>query len=168
MFTQQQKAELVKASLSRIICDNSDVREVPYDPFRFETYPSNYLPCNHLPSINLEVWREERGRGETEARPRPIIKKIYILTFLPFYCTLTWKTFPDLQQCGSPTEIRNGDFILSSAAGKLVALYSCYHGFQLKGAAALACEGNQWSDEAPQCKGMSTIFDTLVWYSAAM
>ncbi|CAB1434882.1 unnamed protein product [Pleuronectes platessa] len=100
VFTQQQKAELVNASLSRIICDNSDVREVPYDPFRFETYPSNYLPCNHLPSINLEAWREERSS--------------------------------DLEKCGSPTKIKNGDFILSSASGKLVALYSCYHGFQLK------------------------------------
>nr|XP_019940342.1 PREDICTED: thyroid peroxidase [Paralichthys olivaceus] len=121
MFTQQQKAELVKASLSRIICDNTDIREVPYDPFRFETYPSNYLPCNHLPSINLEAWREERSS--------------------------------ELEQCGTPTKINNGDFILSSASGKLVALYSCYHGFQLKGAPALVCEGNRWSDPAPQCKG---------------
>ncbi|XP_053289746.1 thyroid peroxidase [Pleuronectes platessa] len=127
VFTQQQKAELVNASLSRIICDNSDVREVPYDPFRFETYPSNYLPCNHLPSINLEAWREERSS--------------------------------DLEKCGSPTKIKNGDFILSSASGKLVALYSCYHGFQLKGAAAIVCEGNRWSDQAPQCKGSKQLLN---------
>lgn len=70
---------------------------------------------------------------------------------------LTRKTFylsiPDMEQCGIPRMIKNGDFILSSTNGKLVALYSCYHGFKLKGAAAVVCQGNQWSDQPPQCTG---------------
>ncbi|XP_047183230.1 gamma-2-syntrophin isoform X1 [Scophthalmus maximus] len=129
VFTEQQKAELLKGSLSRIICDNTDIGEVPYDPFRFEPYPSNYVSCDRIPSINLEAWREERSR--------------------------------DLELCGSPKRIENGDFILSSTSGKLVALYSCYHGFQLKGAAALVCEGNRWSNRPPQCEGMSTIIANM-------
>uniref|UniRef100_A0A4W6FCB5 Thyroid peroxidase n=1 Tax=Lates calcarifer TaxID=8187 RepID=A0A4W6FCB5_LATCA len=112
VFTQQQMAELLKVSLSRIICDNTDIGEVPFDSFRFGKYPSDYVPCNHIPSMNLEAWREERSR--------------------------------DLQQCGSPATIKNGDFILSSTSGKLVALYSCYHGFKLEGAAVIVCEGNGW------------------------
>lgn len=63
VFSQQQKAELIKGSLSRIICDNSDIREVPPDPFRLGKYPHDYLPCDHIPSINLEAWREEKSRG---------------------------------------------------------------------------------------------------------
>lgn len=71
------------------------------------------------------------------------------------------KTFyhpiPDLEKCGTPRKIKNGDFILSSTSGKLVALYSCYHGFKLRGASSIVCERNQWSDQPPQCTGMSTI-----------
>lgn len=119
MFSQQQKTELLKGSLSRIICDNSDIKEVLADSFRFRKYPLDFIPCRYIPSVNLEAWREEQS--------------------------------PDLKRCGSPREIQNGDFILSSVSGKVVALYSCYHGFKLKGAAAMVCEGTQWSDQPPQC-----------------
>ncbi|XP_034419358.1 thyroid peroxidase [Cyclopterus lumpus] len=121
MFSQLQKDELLKGSLSRIICDNSDIREVPPDSFRFGKYPDDYISCDHVPTINLEAWQEEKSR--------------------------------DLEQCGTPRMIKNGDFILSSTNGKLVALYSCYHGFKLKGAAAIVCEGYHWSDQSPQCTG---------------
>ncbi|XP_067337021.1 thyroid peroxidase [Channa argus] len=117
VFTQEQKTELLKGSLSRIICDNSDIKEVPADSFRFHKFPSDYVSCNHIPSIHLEAWKEEENQ----------------------------------ERCPSPTKIKNGDFILSSTSGKLVALYSCYHGFKLKGAAAVVCEGNLWSDQPPQC-----------------
>lgn len=63
MFTPQQKAELWKSSLSRVVCDNSDISEVPPDAFRFGKYPSGFVSCDHLPSMNLEAWREEKSRG---------------------------------------------------------------------------------------------------------
>ncbi|XP_027130877.1 thyroid peroxidase [Larimichthys crocea] len=119
MFTQQQKTELLKASLSRIICDNSDIKEVHPDSFRFSKYPCGYISCDHIPSIDLEAWRQEKSQ--------------------------------DLEKCGTPRKIKNGDFILSSTSGKLVALYSCYHGFKLRGASSIVCERNQWSDQPPQC-----------------
>ncbi|KAF3701443.1 Thyroid peroxidase [Channa argus] len=121
VFTQEQKTELLKGSLSRIICDNSDIKEVPADSFRFHKFPSDYVSCNHIPSIHLEAWKEEENQ----------------------------------ERCPSPTKIKNGDFILSSTSGKLVALYSCYHGFKLKGAAAVVCEGNLWSDQPPQCTAVA-------------
>ncbi|XP_028994547.1 thyroid peroxidase [Betta splendens] len=121
VFTQQQKTELLKGSVSRVICDNTDIREVPRDSFKYGEYPSDYVSCDRIPSMDLEAWREENSQ--------------------------------DLELCPSPANIHNGDFILSSSSGKLVALYSCYHGFKLKGAAALVCEGNKWSNQPPQCTG---------------
>ncbi|XP_068608140.1 thyroid peroxidase [Brachionichthys hirsutus] len=123
VFTRRQKAKLLRGSLSRIICDNSDIKEVPRDSFMFGEYPSGYIPCDRLPSVNLEAWREERGR--------------------------------DLERCGSPMAIENGDFVLSSASGKLVAHYSCYHGFNSIGATTIVCEGNRWNAQPPLCAGFT-------------
>ncbi|KAM9777648.1 thyroid peroxidase [Neosynchiropus ocellatus] len=118
-FTPWQKEELFKHSLSRIICDNTAIQEVPYDAFTFMKHPAGYFPCSHIPALNLEAWREI--------------------------------TNPELERCGSPRLIANGDYILSTETGNLVALYSCYHGYKLKGAAALVCEGGRWKGQPPQC-----------------
>lgn len=66
MFSQQQKAELLKGSLSRIICDNSDIRKLPRDPFMLGKYPYDYVSCDQMPLINLEAWREEKSQGGPE------------------------------------------------------------------------------------------------------
>uniref|UniRef100_A0A3B4Z479 Thyroid peroxidase n=1 Tax=Stegastes partitus TaxID=144197 RepID=A0A3B4Z479_9TELE len=63
IFTQQQKNELLQFSLSRLICDNSDVGEVLPDSFQRGTYPCDYVSCDHIPSMNLEAWREKRLGG---------------------------------------------------------------------------------------------------------
>lgn len=68
VFTQQQRAELQRHSLSRVICDNSDVREVPLDSFRIGRYPDNLLSCNDIPSLSLEAWREDLSKGEKGSR----------------------------------------------------------------------------------------------------
>ncbi|XP_036065893.1 thyroid peroxidase [Oryzias melastigma] len=119
VFKQKQKDELLKGSLSRVICDNTDIQEVPSDPFRFGKFPSEYVTCGNIPSINLEAWREETNK--------------------------------DYELCGSPTRIHNGDYILTFNAGKVTALYSCYHGFMLEGAAEIICEKSEWHPEAPRC-----------------
>ncbi|KAM4595945.1 thyroid peroxidase-like, partial [Polymixia lowei] len=62
-FTQEQRAELSKLSLSRTICDNTDVKEVPLDVFKFRKYPDGFLACRDIPSMSLEAWREEKSRG---------------------------------------------------------------------------------------------------------
>ncbi|XP_038822870.1 thyroid peroxidase-like [Salvelinus namaycush] len=59
VFTQGQRVELLRHSLSRVICDNSEVKEAPLDPFRFGKYPDGFLLCDNIPSMNLEAWREE-------------------------------------------------------------------------------------------------------------
>ncbi|XP_052352329.1 thyroid peroxidase isoform X28 [Oncorhynchus keta] len=59
VFTLGQRVELLRHSLSRVICDNSEVKEAPLDPFRFGKYPDGFLLCDNIPSMNLEAWREE-------------------------------------------------------------------------------------------------------------
>ncbi|XP_029683404.1 thyroid peroxidase-like isoform X3 [Takifugu rubripes] len=120
VFTRLQKAALLNGSLSRIICDNTDIKQLLPDSFLFRQYPSGYTSCDQLPSVNLEAWREEESQ--------------------------------ELKCCGRPGTVENGDFILSSTSGKLAAHYSCYHGFQLRGAAAIVCEGTRWSDPPPRCE----------------
>lgn len=65
MFTKQQRDALLKGSLSRIICDNTDINETPLDSFVFEKYPSGYISCDNIPSVNLEYWKEEKSEGQS-------------------------------------------------------------------------------------------------------
>ncbi|XP_058605252.1 thyroid peroxidase isoform X2 [Onychostoma macrolepis] len=58
VFSPKQRQELQTHSLSRVICDNSGVTEVPLDAFRLASYPEDFLSCGNVPSMDLEAWRE--------------------------------------------------------------------------------------------------------------
>ncbi|XP_069037673.1 eosinophil peroxidase [Lepisosteus oculatus] len=68
VFTAAQRAELHKASLSRIICDNTDITRVPADVFTHGAL----LPCGHssIARLNLSAWREEDTDPHCGAVPR--------------------------------------------------------------------------------------------------
>lgn len=70
VFTKVQQAALLNASLSRIICDNTDIKQLLPDSFLFRTFPSGYTCCDQLPSVNLEAWREEESQGGLEEQQR--------------------------------------------------------------------------------------------------
>uniref|UniRef100_A0A8C1VXX2 Myeloid-specific peroxidase n=1 Tax=Cyprinus carpio TaxID=7962 RepID=A0A8C1VXX2_CYPCA len=57
VFTTKQKASLASVSLARIICDNTGILRVPYDPFRF-TSPSSFVNCGVIPAFDLTPWTE--------------------------------------------------------------------------------------------------------------
>lgn len=59
MFSQQQRQELRRHSLSRVLCDNSGLTEVPTDPFSVGMYPEHFLSCTSIPSMDLDAWKEE-------------------------------------------------------------------------------------------------------------
>ncbi|XP_076834778.1 thyroid peroxidase isoform X2 [Brachyhypopomus gauderio] len=59
VFSELQRQELQKHSLSRVICDNSGLTEVPLDPFTVGTYPKDFLLCSSLPSLDLDMWQED-------------------------------------------------------------------------------------------------------------
>lgn len=58
LFTSAQRAEIEKASLSRIICDNSDLKEVQPNAFMAN---QNRVSCSQLPSVDLSRWSSSGG-----------------------------------------------------------------------------------------------------------
>lgn len=78
MFTEAQRRELQRHSLSRVICDNTGLPRVPADAFRLGTFPQDFKPCEDIPGLNLEVWREAASQGNchlTSAPPLPPQKR---------------------------------------------------------------------------------------------
>ncbi|XP_060118309.1 thyroid peroxidase [Heteronotia binoei] len=58
VFTNSQRHELRKYSLSRLICDNTDVSALPLDAFMLGKFPEDFQSCENIPNINLEAWQE--------------------------------------------------------------------------------------------------------------
>uniref|UniRef100_A0A8C5EGH1 Eosinophil peroxidase-like n=1 Tax=Gouania willdenowi TaxID=441366 RepID=A0A8C5EGH1_GOUWI len=60
VFTEAQKRALRDVSLSRVICDNTGIKEVPRDAFLFRPRGNGYTRCEDIPEFDLSPW-EERG-----------------------------------------------------------------------------------------------------------
>ncbi|XP_074495939.1 eosinophil peroxidase-like [Sebastes fasciatus] len=58
VFTPAQKTSLRAVSLSRIICDNTGITEVPAQPFKYKARGSGYTHCTTHPTFDLSPWRE--------------------------------------------------------------------------------------------------------------
>ncbi|XP_066559025.1 eosinophil peroxidase [Amia ocellicauda] len=72
VFSEQQREQLGRASLSRIMCDNTDIASVPPDPFTYTHSPHHMLSCAspQLPHIDLSAWREEDSDARCGPAPR--------------------------------------------------------------------------------------------------
>ncbi|CAG08466.1 unnamed protein product, partial [Tetraodon nigroviridis] len=79
VFTPAQRASLRTTSLARIICDNTNITEVPRQPFQYRPRGSGYTRCSDIPAFDLRPWKEG-AQGEvpettepptTGAPPRP-------------------------------------------------------------------------------------------------
>ncbi|CAG7726815.1 unnamed protein product [Allacma fusca] len=76
-FTDHQLSEIRKMTLSKILCDNfdvsSDIQKAALDA------PHNILnpriPCDRLPRLNLEAWREPPGRTPVVS-PAPVVSLV--------------------------------------------------------------------------------------------
>lgn len=66
VFTDAQRRELRKHSLARVLCDNTGLTRVPADAFRVGTFPEDFEPCEDIPGLNLEAWREPAPQGNRE------------------------------------------------------------------------------------------------------
>ncbi|CAH0553301.1 unnamed protein product [Brassicogethes aeneus] len=61
-FTKEQLNELRKASISRLLCDNSpNVKAMQPRGFERISHANAVLPCDHLPSVNLLLWKDING-----------------------------------------------------------------------------------------------------------
>ncbi|XP_069089251.1 lactoperoxidase-like [Pleurodeles waltl] len=58
VFSKQQRLALSTTSLSRIICDNSGLTEVPIDIFKGSEYPQDFVSCKSLNKLDLSAWTE--------------------------------------------------------------------------------------------------------------
>ncbi|XP_043844300.1 thyroid peroxidase [Dromiciops gliroides] len=58
VFTEAQRHELEKHSLSRLICDNTGLIAVPADAFQLGRFPPDFKSCEDIPGINLDAWKE--------------------------------------------------------------------------------------------------------------
>ncbi|KAM5262799.1 thyroid peroxidase [Ctenodactylus gundi] len=58
VFTEAQRQELERHSLSRVICDNTGLARVPTDAFLLGRFPQDFEACEHIPGIDLKAWRE--------------------------------------------------------------------------------------------------------------
>ncbi|XP_008059813.1 thyroid peroxidase isoform X2 [Carlito syrichta] len=58
VFTDAQRHELKRHSLSRVICDNTGLTQVPVDAFQVGRFPQDFESCEGIPGMDLEAWRE--------------------------------------------------------------------------------------------------------------
>ncbi|XP_015269114.1 PREDICTED: myeloperoxidase-like [Gekko japonicus] len=63
VFTPRQRHVLSRASLSRIICDNTHIKEVPMDVFTRSQYPRDFVNCTEVMGLDLSAWKEENDVG---------------------------------------------------------------------------------------------------------
>ncbi|KAJ3584682.1 hypothetical protein NHX12_015177 [Muraenolepis orangiensis] len=59
VFTGAQRKSMTKASLARIICDNTGIVEVPQRPFEYRPRGSGYTKCEDIPGFDLSPWKED-------------------------------------------------------------------------------------------------------------
>ncbi|XP_049621034.1 LOW QUALITY PROTEIN: eosinophil peroxidase-like [Suncus etruscus] len=57
VFTERQREELRRISLSAIICDNTGIITVSRDVFRNAKHPEQFVSCRDIPRMNLSYWQ---------------------------------------------------------------------------------------------------------------
>ncbi|XP_061846160.1 thyroid peroxidase [Colius striatus] len=72
VFTEAQKEELKRHSLSRVICDNTGISEVPEDAFQLGKFPQDFKHCDSIPGMNLEAWQEFHQEEEICGTPKSV------------------------------------------------------------------------------------------------
>ncbi|XP_048375434.1 eosinophil peroxidase-like [Sphaerodactylus townsendi] len=70
VFTPQQRRALSSVSLSRLICDNTHIKEVPLDIFKRSQYPRDFVDCHQVMGLDLSAWRERKGAGGKGKGPK--------------------------------------------------------------------------------------------------
>ncbi|XP_018425044.1 PREDICTED: eosinophil peroxidase-like [Nanorana parkeri] len=65
-FTPAQRRSLERVTMSRIICDNTQITEVPRDVFVANSYPNDFVNCSRIPAFDLSPWRRRKSGSELE------------------------------------------------------------------------------------------------------
>ncbi|XP_054250556.1 myeloperoxidase-like [Indicator indicator] len=57
VFTEKQRSALSQISLSRVICDNTHISQVPQNIFQANHYPQDFVSCSKIPKLDLGAWK---------------------------------------------------------------------------------------------------------------
>ncbi|KAM9320316.1 myeloperoxidase-like [Gastrophryne carolinensis] len=58
VLSLEQRAAIEKVTLARIICDNTDITEVPLNVFLLNQYPLDFEACSRISELDLLPWKE--------------------------------------------------------------------------------------------------------------
>uniref|UniRef100_A0A8C1R6X6 Eosinophil peroxidase n=1 Tax=Cyprinus carpio TaxID=7962 RepID=A0A8C1R6X6_CYPCA len=148
VFSSAQRDALRTTSLSRIICDNTNIRLVPFDPFAHTLHPDDLLPCAHIGHMNLSAWREpDTGISDRKSENNQMI----LLFDVCYSCSANiWVSFSD-PVCGAVPRLSLGFSVLCES----MVIYQCPTGYLLQGATQITCDPNtqQWTPQPPTCHG---------------
>ncbi|XP_075706908.1 eosinophil peroxidase-like [Rhinoderma darwinii] len=67
-FTAVQRSAIERVTMSRIICDNTGIPQVPRNVFVANTNPRNFVNCSQIPAFDLSPWRRRKSGSEVEDR----------------------------------------------------------------------------------------------------
>ncbi|XP_053313343.1 eosinophil peroxidase-like [Spea bombifrons] len=57
VFTTAQKKSIEQVTLARVICDNTNIKEVPRNVFMGNDYPRDFVNCSKIPALDLSPWK---------------------------------------------------------------------------------------------------------------
>ncbi|XP_063812287.1 myeloperoxidase-like [Pseudophryne corroboree] len=66
VFTAAQRSAIERVTMSRIICDNTKITEVPRDVFIANSYPQQFVNCSEIRKLDLSPWRRRKSGSEVE------------------------------------------------------------------------------------------------------
>uniref|UniRef100_A0A671K5M5 Eosinophil peroxidase-like n=1 Tax=Sinocyclocheilus anshuiensis TaxID=1608454 RepID=A0A671K5M5_9TELE len=149
VFSSAQRDALRTTSLSCIICDNTHIRLVPFDPFAHTLHPDDLLPCARIGHMNLSAWREPDTAGISDRKN--VNNQMILLSDMCYsYSANIWVSFSD-PVCGAVLRLSLGFSVLCESA----VMYQCPAGYLLQGATQITCDPNtqQWTPQTPTCQG---------------
>ncbi|XP_068121882.1 myeloperoxidase-like [Hyperolius riggenbachi] len=65
-FTVAQRRAIEAVTMSRIICDNTRITEVPRNVFVANSYPQDFVNCSQIRRLDLSPWRRRKSGSEVE------------------------------------------------------------------------------------------------------
>ncbi|CAL1295682.1 unnamed protein product [Larinioides sclopetarius] len=61
-FTPDQRASLKQCSLSRMLCDNTPIKEIQKNVMLLQSTKNPKVSCNDIPKIDLTLWKENSSK----------------------------------------------------------------------------------------------------------
>ncbi|KAM4794761.1 myeloperoxidase-like [Rhinophrynus dorsalis] len=60
VFTEAQRRAIERVTLARVICDNTNINQVPVNVFMGNQFPRDFVNCSRIPTLDLNPWRRTK------------------------------------------------------------------------------------------------------------